>query len=42
LTVEAAGPELPAEAETNTPAAAAFRKASATGSVVLLLLPDIE
>src|SRR5215217_409426 len=32
LTVETVGPELPAEAETKTPAAAAFRKASATGS----------
>src|SRR6478609_1521253 len=42
FTVEAVGPELPAEADTKTPAAAAFRKASATGSVVLSLLPEIE
>ncbi|MCY1224223.1 hypothetical protein D9M72_363690 [compost metagenome] len=42
FTVDTAGPELPADAETNTPAAAAFRNARATGSVVLLVLPEME
>ena len=42
FTVLAVGPELPAEAATKTPADAAERKARATGSVVVVVLPEIE
>ncbi|MCY1228492.1 hypothetical protein D9M72_408130 [compost metagenome] len=42
FTVLAAGPELPADAATKIPAAAAFRKAMDTGSTVELLVPEME
>src|SRR5918995_2838638 len=41
-TVEAPGPSLPAEAATNTPARAAKRNATSTGSRKLVLEPLIE
>ena len=41
-TVEAAGPELPAEAATNTPAAAAPKKAYSTASTTVVRAPLIE
>src|SRR6478735_3366695 len=42
LTVEAVGPELPAEAATKIPAAAALRNARETASTVELLFPEME
>src|SRR5215217_7650177 len=42
LTVPAPGPSLPADAETNTPAAYASRNASSTGSVNGSVPPEIE
>jgi hypothetical protein len=36
------GPELPAEAATNTPAWAAYRKAISTGSRKFVAVPLIE
>ena len=42
LTVLAVGPELPAEAATKIPAEAADRNAMETGSVVVVVEPEIE
>jgi len=41
-TVDVAGPLLPAEAATNTPASAANRKAISTGSAKLVVVPLTE
>ena len=41
-TVLASGPELPAEAATNTPAAAAPKNAYSTASTVVVVEPEIE
>ena len=41
-TVEAPGPLLPAEVATKTPAAAALRNASSTGSTTKVREPEIE
>ena len=42
LTVLAVGPELPAEAATKIPAEAADRNAMETGSVVVVVEPEME
>lgn len=42
LTVLAVGPELPPEAATKMPASAAARNARATGSTIVVLLPEME
>ena len=42
VVVFAPGPEFPADAETNTPAAAALKNATETGSSTVVLLPEME
>jgi hypothetical protein len=42
LTVLAVGPELPADTATKMPAEAADRNAMDTGSVVVVVEPEIE